>query len=52
MLYIRAIPEMMRTDEAYAAAFGSIIFINIGFTPVKRAAGDSSAAAEEGGDNG
>ena len=49
---MRTIPDKMRTDEVYPVAFGSLIFINIGlhasnFTPVKRAAGDSSAAAEE-----
>ena len=43
---MRTIPNKIRTDEVYVAAFGSFIFISIG-TPVKRAAGDSSAAAEE-----
>ena len=30
MLYMRAIPGKMRTDEVYAAAFGSVTCINIG----------------------
>ena len=33
---MRAIPGKMRTDEVYVAAFGSIIFINIGLHASKR----------------
>ena len=33
---MRTIPEKMRTDEVYPAAFGSFIFINIGLTASKR----------------
>ena len=32
MLYMRAIPGKMRTDEVYVAASASLMFINIGFT--------------------
>ena len=40
---MRTIPGKMRTDEVYAAAFGSIIFINIGLHASKR--GTRSCAA-------
>ena len=30
MLYMRAVPGKMRTDEVYVAAFGPITFISIG----------------------
>ena len=40
---MRAIPGKMRTDEVYAAAFGSFIFINIGLHASKR--GTRSCAA-------
>ena len=36
MLYIRTIPDKMRTDEVYPVAFGSFIFINIGLHAIKR----------------
>ena len=36
MLYMRTIPENMRPDEVYPAAFGSFIFINIGLHASKR----------------
>jgi len=40
---MRTIPDKMRTDEVYPAAFGSIIFINIGLHASKR--GTRSCAA-------
>ena len=40
---MRTIPGKMRTDEVYAAAFGSFIFINIGLHASKR--GTRSCAA-------
>ena len=47
---MRTIPDNVRTDEVYPVAFGSFIFINIGLDASQRgAAGDNSAAAEEGG---
>jgi hypothetical protein len=36
MLYMRTIPDKMRTDEVYVVAFGSFIFINIGLHASKR----------------
>ena len=36
---MRTIPDRMRTDEVYVAAFGSFIFIILGFTLVKWARG-------------
>ena len=43
MLYMRTIPDKMRTDEVYPVAFGSSIFINIGLDASKR--GTRSCAA-------
>ena len=39
MLYMRAMPEKMRTDEVYAAAFGSVTFMNIGLDASKSVLG-------------
>ena len=39
MMYMRAIPGKMRTDEVYAAAFDSIAFINIGLDASKTGCG-------------
>ena len=33
---MRTIPDNMRTDEVYPAAFGSFIFINIGLNASKK----------------
>ena len=33
---MRAIPDKMRTDEVYVAAFDSFIFINIGLNASKK----------------
>ena len=43
MLYMRTIPDKMRTDEVYPAAFGCFVFINIGHSANKR--GTRSCAA-------
>ena len=39
MLYMRAIPGKMHTDEVYVVAFDPIIFINIGLNASKRGCG-------------
>ena len=39
MLYMRAIPGKMRTDEVYVAASASFMFIKIGFNASKRGCG-------------
>ena len=36
MLYMRTIPDKMRTDKVYISAYGSFIFINIGLHASKR----------------
>ena len=43
---MRAIPAKMRTDEVYVAAFGSFIFINIGFMLLKGARGRAPPCPE------
>ena len=47
---MRTIPDKMRTDEVYPAAFGSFIFINIGLHTSKRGTRSCAAVCPGGGD--